>query len=242
MYTIESRIRYSEVDSSKQLTLPSLLDYLQDCCTFQSEDFGVGVDFLARSHCAWVLSSWQIKISRCPGLGDQIKVNTWPYDFKGFWGYRNFVVENSRGEQLASANSIWVFMDMERMRPVRIPETLQEAYKKEMAAPLSGEWSARRIEIPAGGEPKTPVQVARFFIDTNHHMNNSKYILVAEEYLPENFSVAELRVEYKKAAVLGDILYPAVTVEENQVIVSLADENGKPYAVVHFLQKEAPAE
>ena len=132
-------------------------------------------------------------------------------------------------------------MDVERMRPVRIPEILQETYKNEIAAPLPGEWSARRIEIPADGKAKTPVQVARFFIDTNHHMNNSKYILVAEEYLPENFSVGELHVEYKKAAVLGDILYPAVTVEKDQVIVNLADEDGKSYAVVHFLQKDIPA-
>lgn len=236
MYTIESRIRYSEVDSRKLLTLPSLLDYLQDCCAFQSEDFGVGVDFLNKRNYTWVLSSWQIKIARYPSLGEQIKVNTWPYDFTGFYGYRNFTVENSKGEALVCANSIWVFMDMERMRPVKITEALQDAYKNEIADSLPGEWSTRRITIPADGEVKTPVQVARFFIDTNHHMNNSKYVLVAEEYLPENFPVRELRVEYKKAAVLGDLLSPVVTVKESQVIVNLADEYGTPYAVVHFLR------
>ena len=29
-------------------------------------------------------------------------------------------------------------------------------------------------------------------------MNNGKYILVAEEYLPENFKTESIRVEYKK--------------------------------------------
>ena len=47
MYSFSNRVRYSEVNSEKELTLPSLLDYLQDCCTFESEDFGVGVDYLA---------------------------------------------------------------------------------------------------------------------------------------------------------------------------------------------------
>ena len=46
MYSFSNRVRYSEVNSEKELTLPSLLDYLQDCCTFESEDFGVGVDYL----------------------------------------------------------------------------------------------------------------------------------------------------------------------------------------------------
>ena len=48
MYSFSNRVRYSEVNSEKELTLPSLLDYLQDCCTFESEDFGVGVDYLAK--------------------------------------------------------------------------------------------------------------------------------------------------------------------------------------------------
>jgi len=33
MYSFSNRVRYSEVNSEKELTLPSLLDYLQDCCT-----------------------------------------------------------------------------------------------------------------------------------------------------------------------------------------------------------------
>ena len=31
MYSFSNRVRYSEVNSEKELTLPSLLDYLQDC-------------------------------------------------------------------------------------------------------------------------------------------------------------------------------------------------------------------
>ncbi len=30
MYQFESRVRYSEVDSERQLTLPAVMDYLQD--------------------------------------------------------------------------------------------------------------------------------------------------------------------------------------------------------------------
>jgi medium-chain acyl-[acyl-carrier-protein] hydrolase len=52
MYSFNSRVRYSEVNSEKELTLPSLLDYLQDCCTFQSEDLEIGVDYLAKEQVA----------------------------------------------------------------------------------------------------------------------------------------------------------------------------------------------
>ncbi|MGN0381038.1 MAG: acyl-[acyl-carrier-protein] thioesterase, partial [Suilimivivens sp.] len=38
MYTYKSRIRYSEIDEGGNLRLETLLDYFQDCSTFQSED------------------------------------------------------------------------------------------------------------------------------------------------------------------------------------------------------------
>ena len=38
MYQFQSRIRYSEVDSEGRLTMASLINYFQDCSTFQSED------------------------------------------------------------------------------------------------------------------------------------------------------------------------------------------------------------
>ena len=38
MYTFGSRIRYSETDEYGKLTLTGIMNYLQDCSTFQSED------------------------------------------------------------------------------------------------------------------------------------------------------------------------------------------------------------
>lgn len=237
MYSFESRVRYSEVDSEKQLTLPALLDYLQDCCIFQSEELGIGVEYLAKKQVAWVLSSWQIEILRYPELGDKIRVGTWPYHFKGFYGYRNFTVEDDKGEILARANSVWVFMDTGKMRPVKIYDELVEIYRNEFETELAGDWGGRKLLIPTDGEKKSPVQVARSHIDTNHHMNNGKYVQAAEEFLPAGFNVGGLRAEYKKAAVLGDVLLPVVTASEEQVTVVLADERDKPYAVVEFLRK-----
>ena len=46
IYTFDSRVRYSEVDHQGTLTLPAMMNYLQDCSTFQSEDIGVGLSAL----------------------------------------------------------------------------------------------------------------------------------------------------------------------------------------------------
>ena len=63
-YDFKGRVRYSEIDENGCLTLPGILDYYQDCCTFQSESIGQGMDVLEERKRAWVLSSWQIVVKR----------------------------------------------------------------------------------------------------------------------------------------------------------------------------------
>lgn len=238
MYNFKSRVEYSEVNSERQLTLPALIDYLQNCCTFQSEDMKIGIDYLEKNHAAWVLSSWEIVIERYPKFAENIVITTWPYDFKGFCGSRNFTVKDETGTVCAFANSLWVYMDTQKMRPVRVPQEVADTYMPVMAPQISYNWSERKI-IPAG-EPvyKEPVAVQRFWIDTNHHMNNGKYILLAEEFLPEGFRTQRIRVEYKKAAMHGDILYPAVYTQRDGVTIVLADKEEKPYAIMQFERKK----
>ncbi|MFR5733300.1 MAG: acyl-[acyl-carrier-protein] thioesterase [Clostridium sp.] len=103
--------RYSEVDEDRKLSLTGVINYMQDCSTFQSEDLNMGIDYLAEKHRAWLLSSWQIVVDRYPKLGERIVVSTWPYDFKGIYGYRNFTIQDPEGSYLVRANSNWFFFD-----------------------------------------------------------------------------------------------------------------------------------
>ena len=101
MYHYKSRIRYSELDETGHLKLESLLDYFQDCSTFHSEDIGLGVEYLKKNHQVWVLSSWQIVVERYPKLGEIVVTGTAPYEFKGFIGFRNFLMTDEAGNDLA---------------------------------------------------------------------------------------------------------------------------------------------
>ena len=239
MYSMEGRVRYSEVDCNRRMTFSALLNYFQDCCTFQSEDLGVGVEFLESRQAAWMLVSWQVVVERQPLLGEHICVKTWPYDFGGFYGYRNFTLEGADGQIIAYANSVWVYMNLANGRPTRIADKLLEVYEKEPRFDM--EYRERKITairddegIRAEGFGVHPSQ-----IDTNQHVNNERYIEMAKEYLPECFEIHEMQAEYRKSAVLGDTIYPIVQEEERTVTVVLADEKDKPYAIVKFFQKEA---
>ncbi len=235
MYSFESRVRYSEVDSEGYITLNAVLDYFQDCSSFHSEELGVGLEFLMKRKLAWVLSCWQVEISRYPVYGEGITVSTWPYDFKGFLGYRNFTMKDRKGEIAAYANSVWVLLDVEKGRPAKILPEMLEAYEFSPKFPM--EYNSRKIQLPEQMEMHETFPVHKYHIDTNRHVNNGKYVSMAQEYLPQGFKIGKMRTEYRKAAVYGDIIHPFIAEEPGKTVVNLADEQGKPYAVVELEER-----
>ncbi len=232
MYTFESRVRYSEVGEDGRMTLQSLLDYFQDCSTFHSEDIGLGVDYFRQIHQVWLLSAWQICVNRYPKVYEQIVIGTAPYDFRGFIGCRNFEMKTKEGEVLAYANSIWSLMDTEKMVPVKPNEKMLAGYVLEEKYPMA--YAPRKIAVPKDGAEEEPFTVKPHHLDTNHHVNNGQYVRMAMDYVQEKFEVRQLRVEYKMQALLGDIIYPVVCGGEGAYVVSLNNEDEKPYCIVEI--------
>ena len=83
MYGYDSRVRLSEVDQDRRMTLNAILNSFQDCSSFHSEDLGVGAAFVEQKKRMWVLSSWKIVIQIYPELAEYILKGVtegWSYD------------------------------------------------------------------------------------------------------------------------------------------------------------------
>ena len=232
MYEFNSRVRYSEIDHHGTLTLPALINYFQDCSTFQSEDVGLGTEVLKAEKRAWILSYWQVIAERYPALGERITIGTFPTEFKGLFGNLNFYIKDESGNMIAKAYSVWVFLDTETGRPVRPEEKDIKPYG--MGEALDMPYNGRKISLPEETEALEAFPVRRYHIDTNEHVNNCQYVQMALEFLPADRQFRQIRVEYKKSAVLGDVIYPKRSREEERTIIELCAENGRPYAVVEF--------
>ena len=226
MYSFDSRIRYSETDEHLVLRIPALINYFQDCSTFQTEEIGAGWHYLHAQGLARVLAYWQIDIARLPSLYGRVRIGTVPYALKGFSGLRNYCMDaldengNETGERLAVANSFWALMDMRDMIPARISEEHLSRYTLEEKLPM--EYRDRKIRLPKeGGIEAAPLTVHKQHLDSNGHVNNGQYVAMAMEALAESgqeFAVhfgddggnriLRLRAEYKKQARLGDTLVP----------------------------------
>ncbi len=238
MYTFDSRIRYSEVGQDGRLTTEALIDYFQDCSGFQSEDLGIGVAYLREHGIAWVVNYWQIDLLRRPALGEYVQVGTAPYDFVHFMGMRNFAMKTRDGEMLAVANSVWSLIDLSKGIPVEVPPIMRERYTLEDK--LDMEYLPRKIKVSAEeGTEKEKITVASYHLDTNHHVNNGQYVrmamgAVSEQTAQQKKELRRLRVEYRKQALLGDVITPVCREKEETVTVVLNAQDGKPYAVVEM--------
>ena len=231
-YEFEGRVRYSEIDHRGTMTLPALINYFQDASTFQSEAIGLGMDRLKHDRKAWVLSYWQVIVERYPQMCEKITTGTFATEFKGLYGNRNFYMKGGSGELIARANSIWAFMDLEKGRPVR--PTAEHIDPYGTCEPLDMPYEERKIALSEQSEAGEPFPVRKYHIDTNEHVNNCQYVQMALEMVPGDIQVRQLRVDYKKSAVLGDMIYPRMTAEQERTVVELCDADGKPYAIVEM--------
>ncbi len=231
-YEFDGRVRYSEIDHRGTLTLPALINYFQDCTTFQSEELGLGNDFLKQEKKAWVLSYWQVIVERYPGMCEKVTVGTFATKFNGFIGNRNMYMLDESGERIACANSIWAFMDLEKGRPCRPKPEWIHAYGT--GEPLNMPYEERKIVMPERLEKQEPFPVRKYHIDTNEHVNNCQYVQMALEMLPRDLTIRQVRVDYKKSAVLGDVIYPGTAPESGRTVVELCSRDGEPYAVVEL--------
>lgn len=233
VYEYETVIRYSEVDKNGFLTPLALIDLFQTTSTFQSEEIGFGIEYLKSKHCAWVLSSWQICLDKLPRFKDKVYIRTWSYGIKSALGYRNFVILDENKNVLSYAGTLWVYIDIESGRPVKPPVEMVEAY--DSSDKFEMDYAPRKIPLPEDMTQMSDFEVKYYFIDTNNHMNNEKYILAATEFIPDDFHVKEIRAEYKKQALLGDIITPKVSVTKDSVIVAMYDDHGDHNASIQFI-------
>lgn len=232
MYSMDGRVRFSEVDSEKNMTLAALLNYFQDCSCFHSEDIGMGLDDMAGNGYAWILASWQIVIEKFPKFPDRIVITTSPYDFKGTFGYRNFTMEDGTGQKYAYANSIWILMDLKNGRPMKIPEEVWSKYP--LSEKLEMDYAPRKIAAGSLGDEKQAITVHKTQLDVNGHVNNGQYVVMAREYVPDGMKVRQMRADYRKAAVFGDRIFPYVTKGQEKVTVQLCNEEKQVFAVIEF--------
>lgn len=159
-------------DSYGYLTMRNLASLMFDVSFEQASFLEKDIDM---AKFRWIAYSWEIDIKKYVKLDDKIEITTIPTHMNRFYAYRDFVVEKN-GEILATAKAVFLLMDIERLRPVKILDDLVKAYGREEEV-----FAAKDVKLEKDLDFIKDIQIRKADIDTNFHVNNAVYFDYIEE-------------------------------------------------------------
>jgi len=224
MYSLNYQVTTSTCDSEGRLKLYSALQMMQDCSEMWIDSEPGVKQYFTEQNMAQLLATRQVEVIRVPDYKEKLTVTTSVYGMKPMFGFRNTFIYDSEGKPCYRTWSMGAFVDKTAGKLKRVDDATIASMTLEPQLEMN--YKDRRIILPKeDGTVLDPIRVLRADIDYNKHVNNANYVRMAMELLPEGFMVHGLRVEYRVAAKLGDVLIPTIYEVEGGYIISLSVGN-----------------
>ena len=234
MYELEYNVGCSCMGLDGRVKIPAILNFIQDCNFRHLESIPKLMGYFHETNSGMYVSFREIVINMRPMLNEDIVLRTWGCGMRSMYGNRNTVIYDKDDNILVLSSEVGVFVDLSTGRPFRAPEDVADSIPIE--EPLTTAYLQRKVTLPKVNPVfRDEVLVRKYHCDHYGHMNNAKYEEIAEEYLPDSFDIARVRMEYKKPAKRGDIIYVETFEDDEIFMVNLADKGGNSYAVIEFL-------
>jgi len=202
------RVRAYETDPQGRLEVAILCKLMQEAAVAHAAILGVSVETLIDHGVAWVLSHLVLNVQRWPGSDDEIIIKTWPEAANRLYTERRFEILDLAEETLASASTLWLVLDLERRRPVRLPPVVLDALAKHEVG--STPMRPDRLDGPDPVGHKRVFTVRRSDLDVADHVNNTSYVGWAIEAVPdevwENQELVELQIDFSSECHQGQTI------------------------------------
>lgn len=222
-------------DSRKQLFIKTLCDLFNDMANEQTHGLDVDVDTFNAQGITWMLHKMHIRINRMPVKGEEVVLETWPSDSDRLFAIRDFHVLSAAGDELVKLTSQWMVIDLERRRPIRLPESVLRLYHltEDVVRDLGFDLDPKSVPLEMD-------QLRRFSatydnIDFNLHVTHASYVGWVTNSLPYDFlkshSIKEFEIVFEHEIMPESIVNSKYLIEEsgNDAIVwhRVTDEAGE---------------
>ena len=104
--------------------MKTLCDLFNDAAEVQTELYKVDVDTLNAQGFTWMLHRLHILLHKMPLKEEIVTIETWPSGIDRLFALRDYRMFREDGEELVRATSEWMYIDMKRRRPLRLPENV----------------------------------------------------------------------------------------------------------------------
>lgn len=202
-FSIDYQTRWHDTDAERLVRPSALLVYMQETSNRHVASAGASLDELRDTKdLAFILSKIRIAIHRRPAAFEDIKVETWTVEPRGYSSLRCFRIL-SGDEIIAECDSTWALIDTTERKLHKFDEA---GYDFENEAPLSLSVPSR-TRAPSGTEYAEvgKREIVYSDLDYNMHMNNTRYPDMLCDYLPldEVKRIKSITLSYLNEAAFG---------------------------------------
>lgn len=216
-----------------RLFAKTLCDLFNDVAEVQTEIYGVDVATLNARGMTWMLHRLHIQLTKMPLQNEEVYIETWPSGVDRLFALRDYRMIRENGEELVRATSEWMYIDLNRRRPMRLTEEIVR---------MSTEHGIPRLEIaPLFNEKEFQtghIREGRRFsatfdnIDFNGHVTQASYMRWITNALPFEFLKEHILIDV-------EVIYAHEIMPDSNIYSDYGIEEDGGYVVVsHRLLNE----
>lgn len=179
-FSAQSRVHVYEIDAFGELTTAGMIRFLQQTASDATAAIGFPLEWYERMGTVWLIRRTTFERLAPAVYDDRLRIRTWVSDMRRVRSERAYEVTRERdGAVLATASTDWVYVDIARAMPTRVPRELQAALM-----PAGVTTAARRPEPwprTPGHAHHTGRRIELAHLDSVAHVNNAKYVDYLEQ-------------------------------------------------------------
>lgn len=203
MNTYKYSVAPENIDFKGQITVPSICGHIINAIGQNVRKEGYGVDVLAKRNLSWVLIRSAFEIDTRPGLYSPLCIDVWPVAGNGLTYNRCVRICDNRGFEIGRGTTEWCVIDIVSRKPVVVSLNFKESVSD---IPCKGARRLKEFALEHTEERK----VRYSDCDFNGHLNNTKYIDLLYDMLPDEMLQSKepvrLDINYKHEVRCGETI------------------------------------
>ena len=189
----------------KGWNLSDLFHEIQEVSGEAASTWNASGEDLKKFGLMWVVVRYEVELSRKILPGEELCFKTWALPFRHMMSQRNYLLFDGNGELLLSGAGIWAVVDRASRKMI-----------EPSGCPVQFQTEENEVKISRPGQPvRVPIHKGSTYmvqeadLDMNLHMNNTRYLSLAESHVAECLKVKcprQIRAGFQNEARLGETI------------------------------------
>lgn len=183
LFSCDFRIRFYEAGPDNRLTLPSMINYIQELAHLHTASQKVGIEDIHEFGLTWVVSRTRLEMEYRPESGDTVRGYIWGGEPQRLLVPRHYIFQSVlTGKTVAKCSTYWLMINLNTHYPA-LPERYYRpvGIDNEQRAPQTTLTLERISTLPANDPME--IRIGQYHLDSNKHVNNRFYLAFTETWL-----------------------------------------------------------